>query len=277
MRSRQVGDRIGMLTVLSKEGYKEYKSCRVALYRCLCDCGNEIVKTSSNLSTQKSCGCLRTKREDLTGKVFGKLTVDRFHSSGKRADNWLCRCECGREVVKSATYLRVYKGSCGCDNSGRIKHGHAVGGKHSPEYSVWSTMVGRCTRETDSAYQFYGAKGITLCDRWDPKKGGSFENFLEDMGERPDGTSIDRIDTNGNYEPSNCRWATDSIQGFNQNRRSTNKSGRTGVCWNKTHLKWEAYITKDRKKIGLGFYSKLEDAIRAREQGELKYFGWIKE
>lgn len=277
MRSRQVGDRIGMLTVLEKVGHKLYPSGRVGLYKCRCDCGNIVVKTSSNLSSQKSCGCIKTKREDFKHRVVGKLTVLSLHNRGSKTDTWMCRCSCGKEVVKSSTYLRRGKGSCGCDVAGRIKHGHTTGKKHSPEYTVWNAMIGRCTRVTDSCYPEYGGRGITVCDRWNPLAGGSFENFLEDMGKRPEGYSLDRINTNGNYTPENCRWTTLSVQGFNQNKRSTNKSGRTGVCWSKTHSKWEAYITKDRKKIGLGLYSDKSEAIKAREKGELLYFGWVKE
>ena len=97
------------------------------------------------------------------------------------------------------------------------------------------------------------------------------------MGERPEGTSLDRTDVNGNYCKENCRWADASVQGFNQRKSTNNTSGRTGVSWNKQKLKWDAYIMKDRKKINLGRFEKKEDAILAREQGELKYYGFIKE
>lgn len=275
--ARKIGDRVGMMTIISREGYKEYPSGKVILYKCLCDCGNEVIKTTSNLSTQKSCGCLKTKREDFTGRKVGKLAVQSKVSSEGKFDTWLCRCDCGNEVTKTSVYLRVYKGSCGCDNPRNTTHKHTVDRKHSPEYSVWNSMVGRCERPNTDAYEMYGKRGISVCDRWSPTKGGSFENFLEDMGERPEGFTLDRIDNNGNYEKDNCRWTTISVQGFNQSRRVTNKSGRTGVHWNKQLGKWESYITKDRNKIGLGYYSLFEEAVKARECAELKYFGWVKE
>lgn len=277
MKSRESGSRLGMLTILGKEGYREYSSGRVLLYRVRCDCGEEVILTTSNLSSAKSCGCLRTKREDFLGKTVGSLVVKKKISSEGIYDLWLCECACGREVEKTSQSLRKYKGSCGCRNKRNNTHGHTKGGRHSKEYSVWNSMVSRCERYTSEAYKDYGGRGVSVCSRWSPTKGGSFENFLEDMGERPKGTTLDRIDNDGNYCKKNCRWTTQSVQSFNQRLRNTNTSGRTGVCWNKNLNKWESYITKDRKKIGLGYYSNLEDAVGARKVAEIKYFGWVKE
>ena len=93
----------------------------------------------------------------------------------------------------------------------RLAHGHSLRGQVSPTYRTWRHMISRCTNLRCINYPSYGGRGISVCDRWK-----SFENFLEDMGERPEYQSIDRIDSDGNYEPSNCRWATSSEQRLNR-------------------------------------------------------------
>ena len=95
-------------------------------------------------------------------------------------------------------------------------HGHKVGYKPSPTYIVWATMIARCTRDTNASFKHYGAKGITVCERW-----LKFENFLEDMGERPVGLTLDREDTTKGYTPDNCRWATRKEQAREKQRLLT--------------------------------------------------------
>lgn len=185
-----------------------------------------------------------------------------------------CKCDCGTvKQVREDALKSGERFSCGCFRLERLRETIATHGKMGTKsYGTWEGMLQRCNNPNSVGYLDYGGRGITICKRW-----LSFEDFFTDMGERPEGTSLDRIDVNGNYCKENCRWADASVQGFNQRKSSNNTSGRTGVSWNKQKLKWDAYIMKDRKKINLGRFEKKEDAILAREQGELKYYGFIKE
>jgi hypothetical protein len=146
---------------------------------------------------------------DLTGEHYGKLTVIGYKGIGtSRAYRWLVKCECGNMAVCRASNLKKSKSCFKCKN---IKHGMV----NSSTYKSWCMMLTRCNNPNYNQYKDYGGRGISVCARWS----GSFQSFLEDMGERPRGTSIDRKDNDGNYEPSNCCWATSEQQA--QNRRTT--------------------------------------------------------
>ena len=160
------------------------------------------------------------KKIDITGKRFNRWLVK--SPSEKRANGlvmWLCYCECGTErLVRSSDLTTGHSQSCGCLSKEalslqRLKHGHSKDGK-SKTYKAWKNMLQRCRYEKDKYYEIYGGRGIKVCDRWK-----EFVNFLEDMGERPEGKTIDRIDGDGNYEPSNCKWSTLKEQ---NNNRSNN-------------------------------------------------------
>lgn len=164
-------------------------------------------------------------RLELAGQRFGMLVAEGVsHVDPGGNVQWCCRCDCGREYVCGGSSLKAgATRSCGCWH-----HGHRRCGTGSPTYYSWSSMRRRCLNLEDSAYAAYGGRGITICERWD-----IFENFLVDMGERPRGTSIDRIDNDGDYEPGNCQWATSAQQ--NQNQR------RTKLDWLAVHdIRWQA-------------------------------------
>ena len=164
------------------------------------------------------------KKVDIKGQVFGKLTVlgDFGYRTMSGSIKWRCRCECGN--ITYAIAARLKKGrrvSCGCSRAEtarkNAKHGHNTG-KWSPTYCSWVAMAQRCTNENHESYYLYGARGIKICDRWK-----DFRNFLEDMGERPKGKTIDRISSDGHYEPRNCRWATPIQQGRSNRRNVMNE------------------------------------------------------
>lgn len=143
--------------------------------------------------------------------------------------------------------------------------------------NVWRQMNNRCQKVNNKDYANYGARGIAVCDRWNPDKGGSFENFLDDMGMRPAGMKLDRIDNDGDYCKDNCRWTTQNIQTYNQRRKNRNTSGRTGVSFHKPSGNWVARITVGGNLIQIGSYKTKELAIKARESAEEFYYGVVKE
>lgn len=218
-----VGQRFGRLLVIGTSGVGSRSNVK---WECICDCGKTVMVFQSNLRRQHttSCGCRKAevdaaKRYDIVGKSFGRLTVISQHGKdSKHKTMWLCVCECGvTKVIRGQSIVDGVVVSCGCYNKDvlierQTKHGHNPAIRKSRTYQSWANMIQRCTNPNNTNWGNYGERGITVCKRWRL----SFVNFLKDMGLRPKGTSIDRIDVNGNYEPGNCRWATKSEQGFNK-------------------------------------------------------------
>ena len=145
-----------------------------------------------------------TARLDITGRRFGRLTVlGLSHSDKHGKTQWFVRCDCG--IEKSCSGGGLIKGSyisCGCFRletlrTGTITHGWSK----TPTYSTWKAMWKRCTNPKDARYHRYGGRGIKVCERWQ-----DFAAFLADMGERPLGMTLHRLNHNGNYEPNNCEW-----------------------------------------------------------------------
>jgi hypothetical protein len=124
-------------------------------------------------------------------------------------------------------------------------------------------MKARCKNEKNPEYFNYGGRGIRVCDRW--TQVGGFQNFIQDMNMRPSPKhSIDRINVDGNYEPSNCRWTTADVQAYNKRLLKQNKSGYTGVFWLKNNKKWLAYFTHNHKRVNIGCFTDKLMAVKAR-------------
>lgn len=289
------GKRFGKLLVLGFSHYKVQPSGqKKTQWNCLCDCGTECLVAGANLTTNHttSCGCHRDimKSEglkkyrkhikengvhDLVGVRFGRLKVLQFHSWSNKDVNgsiWSCLCDCGETCLKARNCLADYS-SCGCWKSEKIseiqtKHGMT----ESDTYKTWRKMKERCSYPNERQYT-YKEKNIKVCDRWL----NSFENFLEDMGERPDidGITLDRIDNNKGYYKENCRWADKTLQSFNRTKRES-VTGITGVRLQRNGL-YSADIGFYRKKIVLIKNATIDEAVSARKAAELKYYGFNKE
>lgn len=204
-------------------------------------------------------------KDDLRGLKFGRLTATRcvgIHPE-KRLIMWECICECGTLVTSAASYLVTGNTrSCGCLKmdilkARCLKHGSS----RSCEYNIWNMMLQRCNNGKCKDFPAYGGRGIRVCDRW-----SKFENFLADMGRRPSTDhSIDRVENDGNYEPSNCKWATMKEQ--QTHKTTTRLITFNGVTQN---LTWWANstginINTIHRRIKTGWA--LKDALTVKSHG----------
>jgi hypothetical protein len=206
-----IGNKFGKWTVLSFIG-RDAKSNKI--YKCICDCGTEKEQRKSTLVDGESTQCKTcrmsdfNKVEDLVGKKFGLWTVIGKEKNNSR-NEWFyqCICECGTQKAIAGSTLKNGRANK-CPHCRVKTHGMS----YTSTFKIWSGILRRCTNSNFKAYKYYGGRGITICDRW-----LKFEHFLEDMGTRPNGLQIDRINNDGNYEPGNCRWVTPAVNHSNRN------------------------------------------------------------
>lgn len=199
---------------------------------------------------------------DRTGQRFGKLVViGQAGRNNLKKVLWKCRCDCGNEVnVVAGSLVTGNTETCGCVIP-NFKHG----GWNKSSYNSWRAMVRRCVNPNDKDYKRYGAKGITVCQEW-----MDYVNFVRDMGE-PSGTeTLDRINPAGNYEPSNVRWASPTVQARNIKVPKSNKTGVTGVLFH--NKKYYASITVQKKKYYSKVFDTIEEAAAARKELEIIYW-----
>lgn len=164
------------------------------------------------------------QRIDLTGKKFKMLTAVKFtamfQTNGRRRSGWECLCDCGERVVVDTENLKSGKAnSCGCyskTHPHNYSHGESSKATKTKEYRTWNGIKDRCYNKTSKTYSYWGGRGIRVCKRWLD----SYQNFLSDMGRSPSPKhSIERINNDGNYELSNCKWATKKQQANNRRPR----------------------------------------------------------
>lgn len=205
--------------------------------------------------------------KNLKGKVFGRLTVIELSKKSKPGKiYWECLCQCGNiKSISSNSLLSGNTKSCGCLRKEIVSSSKSTHKKsYSPEYNCYHHMLKRCYNKNNNVYQYYGARGIKVCDRWLE----SFENFYEDMGDRPSPNhSLDRINNDGNYEPSNCKWSTQSEQVINS-RRILSKSGYRYIYSTGKGYRVEVLRLGNRRQSLV--IKDINDAVRLRDE-------WISE
>lgn len=229
------GQTFGKLVIIAKSG--EISSDGSRKWFCVCSCGTQCNYAANKLKngTVTQCGdCGKANKVnggpaplDLSGKIFGKLIAIR-RLQEKESDGsflWNCRCECGIEVSVSVSDLnsaqKTMCGNCRILAIGNANRTHGM--SNSRLYRIWTHMGDRVNNPNHEHYENYGGRNITICDRWK-----IFENFQADMGPTyQEDLTIDRINNDGNYDPSNCRWANSEQQA--RNRRNTIRLTHNGI------------------------------------------------
>lgn len=193
----------------------------------------------------------------LIGETYMKYPTD---NSTKKYRYGLYECQyCGAEFEAMTKSIKSgHTKSCGCQKGG-ITHGRS----NSRFYKTWTDMIRRCTNHKATGYKNYGARGITVCDEWLDVT--NFVAWCEETYPNIKGYSLDRIDNDKGYSPDNCTWSSRTMQNINQRMKVTNTSGYNGIIWNKKNSNWKAVIGINTKKVYLGYFNSVQEAVQARD------------
>lgn len=268
-----IGKKYGKRTIIKDAG--KIKSKRMVL--CRCDCGKEDLVPFFDLIGGRCQMCPKCNRryynpralnmEEYIGKRYGNRVIIADVGIDKNGHHMVkCRCDCGNESIidiqglKNNSRVKCYQCSL------KTRQTYKTHGKSSNKlYKVWQGMRERCYYKKHKGYEFYGARGIQVCDEWN----NSFESFYEwaIANGYKKGLTIDRINVDGNYEPDNCRWATPAEQSINRRMQNNNTSGYIGIIRNsRDSKKWESSIGVNKKSVYLGIYNTKKDALDARNK-----------